>query len=223
MGTEVILSPYAAELEFPAALLSFLKVDGYCFSVETVPDFVIMAIDHLNQKDLSRRQNSRFVNLLCNFYKWSLELPEDIRHICIYSSNPQDKECPNPLNKKALINHERFHALTFAYPGEVINIIDHIMYLNFPERWGKFSQLLNGWQCHSSIREIHGEAWVAVVEGLARIAAVIHSHPDQKRWIANSQFISDPELLLLLSKDVEKYFGSAEYLLDAAYNHKLTL
>jgi hypothetical protein len=112
----------------------------------------------------------------------------------------------------ALINHERFHAITMVRPSEWHEFANSLLSDAIGEKWNTVKNAIFDSNVYSDqfITKDASKNWIATTEALARVAAIIHCAPKYRKLVASCQLRSNPAALLELSDIVHKHWLTAE-------------
>ena len=203
----------AVEYELSFNFFNIIKAGGYCINREAVCDFIDHALVQVMDAKLEESITLEIKNELLKFDIFVQNLNPNILAICVYESgtiSAQRTNLPYQAVKDSLVNHERFHAITSRKEIEWYSNADYLLIRDYQKVWYDFGDKLALMANHSALLASQGLQWLAVTEGLARIAAVLHAPKKYREYVAKSQFPDDPALLVKISIMLEKQYKTIE-------------
>lgn len=213
IGSLAALPIYTLQFELPDEVFSGMEITGLCMHHSYVSTFCVKSLSGPKGHNLVvGRSLSKFIKKLAHV--------DAVNHVILYTTKPY-KGVSGLFRrlaiKRALINHERLHAL-LMYKNTKWHInLEKKMWEIYGNDWDKLAETILKMKYYSE--QINNEtepAWVITEEALARIAAIVRAPEDIKLLIAELDARGVEKEILFISEDIKARWGSIEGLIGWA-------
>lgn len=129
------------------------------------------------------------------------------------------------VQRRALRNHERMHALTMHYDEAWHTIAQNTLQDVWKVHWTKTTNEIRTIPVYQKLIQIRGgeknnDSYVVVSEMIARLAAVAHAPDDLRLFVAKNELPQTYKSLLWLCRDVISRWGGVEQLIGWLHSQR---
>lgn len=220
IGTSIPLPPWAFERELPACVFSRIGAEGYCAQRESLG--IMLANIYPNVEG-----NLMAMRALAKLIRDVDDAPYAISHVIIHTSRLRTLRGMSMFERaalqRAIVNHERCHAFSMRRPLIWHAVLDGVLSNALGDIWCVPRDAMLKMPLYANVISSFDdcdESWCASNEMLARVCSVINAPKRYARSIAFQQIGDACDALLVLAREVQTRWGSAEALMgwvDAIY------